>query len=391
MKNKWLAWGFVAAVAGAATAGTAACSGDDTSTPQDAGSDMNVIDDGVPDTGTDTGSDAADAGPARAKILVVHASPDVPPVRICFAVGTKSDGSDAVIAPFPPLPDKTEGSLPFPGLFPGTGGPLPDLGADLSQKVIVPYVIIASKVASDVAPADGGVAPVACDTLLQGDGGLTANVDYMKLPPIPSGTFMPGKTLLLAATGCLPTSADPNANVIACGADYDSTLGNVAIKIFDLDRIIADTQKSGAQVAHLSPKLFTGLLAGVTEIDAGSDAGVVYEPITPNNAPVNYAQLKPAPAASLSLPPASNAALVLSAVNPDGGAPIATFPVPFTFIYASTTGQLVGADQYFTANSNYTFVVVGDPQKAFLSDAGVDGYGLHVLAFPNDPPIPSYP
>ncbi len=381
------------ALSAAAGAALLSCDGDDTppATFPDASADVVASDVTTDAPDVDGGSDA-DAG-ARAKVILVHASPDVPAVRVCFAIGTKNDGSDAVLAPFPPLPDKAVGAQPYPGVFPGTGGTLPDLGQDLSGKVVVPYAVLASKVSTDVA-TDGGIAPVACDSLIAGDGGLTPGVDYIPLPPIPAGTLKPDTTLLLAATGCFPTAVDSKASAALCGADYDTQKGNVAIKGFVLDRAVADAQKTGTQAAHLSSQVqgllqggnATGITVGVIVADAGG-----YQPVTSNADPVAYGQIKPAPASALSLPPASSAELSLGVLDPDGGPALSVVDVPFASIYTATTGQTQGADQYFVAGANFTFVILGDPTQPFVTDAGVNGYGLHVLAFPNNPPVAKYP
>jgi phosphoribosyl 1,2-cyclic phosphodiesterase len=207
-----------------------ACDGD-TTPPSffDGGSDAttsDVVQDGPgPDVVTTT----------HAKVIVVHASPDVPTVRVCFAIGLQNDGSDGVIAPISPLPQT--------GLAPGTGGALPDLGVDLSQRALTPYVILASKITSSAAR---------CDTLAGDAGTLTQNVDYFVLPTIKNGTLAPSTTFLVAATGCVPSAIDPAADTTTCGASYDSTKGNLSLQIFTLDRVIGNTQRFGAQVAHVA-------------------------------------------------------------------------------------------------------------------------------------------
>src|SRR5262249_5301965 len=119
-------------------------------------------------------TDASDASIERGKVLVVHASPNFPAVRWCFAAGLKADGSDAVPLAATPLPDTGQG---FPQLAPGAGFVLPDIG-DLSG-VVVPYAIDATKIKTTIRPTT-------CAAILPQ---LVLGGDYQRLGPIPAGTF----------------------------------------------------------------------------------------------------------------------------------------------------------------------------------------------------------
>jgi hypothetical protein len=371
----------------AAIATIAACDGDDT--PPYTFPDASKADVSAPDATADTG--APDSGGPRAKVIVAHASPDLPPVRVCFALGAKSDGSDAVLAPVPPLPDAIVGAQPYPGLFPGTGSALPDF-ADLTSVVVVPYVIVAEKVKTVV--RDGGGALATCDALLSADAGLVAGGDYFKLPPLPAGTFGAGKTLLVAATGCLPAVFDPAADAASCGGDYSALLGNVSLTTFELDRKAVDAAKLGAQVAHLSPavqgKLQQNAPTGVTVGFANvPDAGTFYVPIAQG---VRYKQLAPQLALATPIANADLTALSVSVLDPDGGAPLATYVSSLASVAVASGGDLdASAAATFKNGANYTFVVVGDPSAPATFDGGANGRTLHVIAFPSDPTVPKYP
>lgn len=373
----------------AAAALALGCDGDDP--PPAVMPDASRADVAASDATTDTGGPDA-AGP-RAKVVVVHASPDLPAVRVCFALGTKPDGSDAAIAPVPPLPDRAVGAQPYPGLFPGTGGVLPDLGTDLSSVVVVPYLMVAEKIKA-VARGDGG-AIATCDALLSADAGLVAGGDYFKLPPLAAGTFAPGATVLVAATGCLPTVFDPSASAAACGGDYSPLLGNVALATFALDRAVADNAKLGAQVAHLSPGVQgklqqnapTGVTVGLTNVP---DASTFYVPIAQG---VAYKQLAPKTAFATPLASADKTALSVSVLDPDGGAaPLVTFAVALGDIAVASGGDPdASAGATFKNGANYAFAIVGDPSASAQQDGGPNGRALHVLGFPSDPVVPKYP
>ena len=391
MKKTWLRLalaGVTMTSLGAALA--VGCTGDDT-TPAvlpDAGNDQNVVDTGkdvtpIPDGGTD-GSVLENA-----KVIAVQAAPGFPALRFCFGIGLKADGSDAVIAPLAPLPDSiAKVGQPYPGLFQGTGGPLPDLGLDLSNKALTPYLLVAGNatVAGDVKP-DGGSAPIGCDTLIEGDAGLVSGTDFIKLPTLPAGTLAKGTTVMLAVTGCL--ASDPGGNA-RCGSTWNNTTGNVKLVGFVLDRKVADAGAVGVQVAHLSSALagFAGptvssYLVGPI-VDSGADAFVL--PQTQNQA---YGELKPATALANTLDNADTTAFSFTVNAADGGV-LKTIALPLATIVKFSTVVSASAGTYFANGANYTFVVVGDPTQAtFLDDAGTifNTKSVHVMGFPNNPKV----
>lgn len=362
------------------------CDGDDTpakTLPVDSGNPSDTLPPG--DSSLDVIA-PPDSG-AHAKILLVHASPDVPAVRVCFAVGTKADGSDAVVVPIPPLPDRINGADPYPGVFPGTGGAFPDLGVDLSTKVIVPYVIIASAVKDDVR-SDAGPPKLQCAELLGNGPNALPGTAYLKLPLLPAGTLASGKTLLLAATGCLPN--EPQGAAL-CGASYDAIIGNVALGLYELDtKVVASSTQVGAQLLHLASPVEGKLQAPMSASILGPDASIVNgEPITSS---AHFGDLAPKTAAVVALADPTHSALFVSIPNPDAGAPLANVAVPLPLVYQITTGESIGVDQYFKGASNLVFVAVGDPTEPTFLDAGTfNGKSLHFLAFPSDPPVKSYP
>jgi hypothetical protein len=343
------------------------CSNEDTPPKFFPDAATEASDDGASDAPVDSPSDAATS---HGKIIAVHASPDVGAVRFCFGIGLQNDGSDAKVAPISPLPSSPLG--------PGAGAVLSDLG-DLSSSAVTPYAVLASKVGSGVT----------CDALV-GDAGLAAGTDYFRLATIKNGIFASGTTHLVALSGCLPLAGDALADLTTCGPSYDATNGNLALDVFTLDRVIGNTQRLGAQIAHVaSPAagVWSGLY-GSTSVsaalhpqDGGADEIIVDS--------VALGALAPGSAASLAMPSVDDTSLVVSAVNPDGGAAPVQMSIPLPLVYEATTGQATGEKAYFAPGVNYTFVFVGDPRVAATSDGGAfNGYSLHALAFPNDPKVP---
>jgi hypothetical protein len=299
--------------------------------------DVTPIVDAAPDVSTAT----------HAKVVLLHASPNLPAIRWCFAAGTKSDGTDAALLDAPPFPAA-------PGQARGSGFVLPDIG-DLS-KVVVPYLIHASK-----APGSSK-----CAEVLGVDAGLIPGGDYQKLAPIAAGTIAGGKTVLLVAMGCLGTTFDQSANAQRCGSDFSPLLGNLVARAFELDHVTHDGQL-GVQVAHFSPPL--GAITGA--LTNAPDASPTFvAPIVPT---VRYGEVKPTPASAVIVPNFQSTQLRIDVLDPDGGNdPVAvyTFPLP--------------EDAGIANGANTTFALVGDPAL----DAGDV---LRMIAVPNDPVVPHYP
>lgn len=385
-KLTFMRLGFAAVVgcAGVAGGALAGCGGDDSTpaTTTDSGGmpDVTVTDSGGMDTSTD--SPVADAG-QHGKILVVHASPDLPALRVCVALGKKADGSDGSVAPLAALPDVAVGAQPFPGIYPGTGGAFPDV-KDLTGDNVTPYVILAQKIASDIKPTDGGVERT-CEALVGPTGSLTVNVDYFKLPTIAAGTFINNSTHLLAALGCLPTAMDGTANIARCGPDYVGATGNLAIKIFGLSRTPPTAGTLGADFAH-----FSGPFSGappIVPLMLNGDASV---PISAT--PVAYATVAPATPTSIPGVDPTSSQLAIAFPTADGGIGAVQASSPLLLVQKVTIGSTTPAN-YFHNDEDYTFVVVGDPAISAAVDAGsglptgFNGYGLHFLGFMNNPPF----
>jgi hypothetical protein len=229
--------------------------------------DVPELDDLAPvDASHDTGDadtidrdGSVDAGPPVAKILAVHAANDLPAVRICFAIGSKDDGSDAVIQPLPALPyddvdSKTKG-MPYPGVFPGTGSPIPSLGIDLESLAVTPYLIDAAALSKDVkSEADRRD----CTKILAS----VALGSIWKLPTIPAKTLKKGSTIDLVILGCkagvvgnsrsnCPYPNRPYGDIEADPANNGGA-GNLHIVPFSADRRAVDRTKVGAQFIHAS-------------------------------------------------------------------------------------------------------------------------------------------
>src|SRR6185312_3395766 len=154
----------------------------------------------VTDGGT-TDADAAPPAPVPAKLLLVHASPDAPAVRICVGYDNLSTGVSA-IQPIVPTPNNAQ------GVPPGFGGPAPSppSGTLQSQNISFYAIPSATLAAAGVLPNDAGstTGEKTCKDLLGStivagsdagtpDGGVTP----IKIGSVPANTFMDGNSYIV--------------------------------------------------------------------------------------------------------------------------------------------------------------------------------------------------
>lgn len=443
-KLTWIRTGIASVVLAGAGGGAFAvgCGGDDTNNaPKDSGvPDTSTLKDTgtTVDTGTDAGADVVvpPAAP-HAKLILVNASPDIGPVRLCFGLGKAADGSDTQITPTVALPHDLQqsptGAFLPPGIYPGTGGAMADL-ADLSTQAVTGFVIPASLIKNENADA---AAEANCTALIgatgQGtDGGaLTGGGNsllpgqFTKLTTIPVGALAHGTTELVALVGCLAQGDAGNEDLTAspakCGSDYTG-VNNINAKVFTLDRAYPDGGTTmGVQVIDLASAWAGGLgLVGnggdptalATALVTAADAAVI-API--NSLPITYPTQAPAASVQVNLPdPLSPLFAVQALCLEDGGCPgddggptgspllfipgASPFALPLALIgvLSNGTGQnAFDGGTYFGGGQNYAFILLGDPlypEQLGLPDGAAnpayDGFGLHIIAFPTNPVLP---
>jgi hypothetical protein len=443
-KVTWIRLGIATALAtiGGVGAIAAGCSGDDNTvtTPPGGGDSGTHGDTGVgSDTGTGSDGGLQDANKPdvvaakHAKLVLVHGAPGVYPFRVCFATGTKADGSDATVAAFSALPDAKSAPLPFAGVFPGTGGAFPDI-TDLSGTAITPFLLRADRIAAY--DSTMGANEPDCTKFIGTDGkGANADPnlklppeDYYPLPTIPAQTFLDNNTYLLSLVGCMP---DPNDagfgfNTALCGSTWTAATGNVAVGIGQLDTTTMVDGGIGVQFAHRSAPVeglpgmadTTALgqpgvnpvhdpasngvipaLNWVTMMDGGPEAGTVVSSqlAAVSSTPVKYSKSDVSPAQAFAfngtMPSDPSLMFGVGMVKADGGVP--TFapwpfgpatpggnPAPNTGDYYALglpTIQLLSGpvmDGGFTAGETYTFVLLGDPTKTIGAIVQADGGGV---------------
>ena len=320
--------------------------------------------------------------PKKAAVFVAHGFNEIGPVRICFAASEEAPpATDATPRPVPPLPAAGAGAQPNPPLLPGTGGFLPDLGNDLAELHIQPYIV---REASRLAALAADPQATTCDKLIGAGKPLVAGTDYYVLPPIPKGKLANEKTFVLVAVN---GSDDPPA---------DPPVGaNVGVIIKEVDRateIAAD--KAGLQFLNGSKYI----AAGVTPF--------LYRGASVDPSKEWYAGEEKVLADTL-LPAAAVAVEAINATTNGHGIKAnlgegendyfheregSLIPVKNWSDLSDSAGiQKDDEDNslYFQSGRSFTFIFLGNPAAGPINPATGDFKGPHFLVIPNDPVIPA--
>jgi hypothetical protein len=362
---------------------------------------------GYPDTGTPSGSDAAlaDGGGMPPQppptVFFVNAGPDLPSVRLCFAIGKGPPPAPSSVFAILPLPDRLASGQVQPGIERWAGAPIPSGLEDPSYVYLTAYLIPSAIIPET---PDGGVPD--CVALIGADatGGLISSLDYWALPATAPGTFHDGTNAIVLITGCLPAAADPAATVDRCGADYVTATGNLSAKIFSVatDGAFAPIGMFGAGVIQGSSVIDGTFGAFDVTSDAGQpppptpvesvwldavgiDGGPPFPP-SPLG-PVEFGTEVPPTMTAFFPGPNALDTLQLSIAVGDAGT-VAAYSASFADIALATIDASTAPDggPYFVGGEGYTFVVVGDPTAPLDS-----GLQPHFIAFPYHPVLPTYP
>jgi hypothetical protein len=425
--------GIATAVATLGVAGVIAsgCSGDDNNGPPapgpDGGSDTGSSSDTstpTTDTGTgtkDTGTTDTGPGGPGAQLILIHAAPGVPPIRLCFA-NIVAGKPTVVLTPAPDAPTPPQaGLMGIPAFPPGAIGAFSPVGSGVSVATyqIRPFLINAMAIANDVNfdggngvnTTDGGPEETCADLIgADGTGGrLKLGQDYWQLPDIMKGMLQDGKTYMLPIVGCV--GGDPGG-VAKCGSTFTDG-GNVNYGLAALDTTTpAPDGGIGVQFANFSsavvgeslvvgqlpdggPLLHGPASLGVVPsmVALQADGGITTA-IVGDGGPVGYDPNVITPLTQLPIDPAAIAAAT------DGGLPLFTaiftpggaggipdptqypghptfdeagaptgfelgdlFALPLNVVAALSqwSASATGTPPTFSAGQNYTFVLVGNP------------------------------
>jgi len=424
-RTTWIRVGVGGVILGGVAGGgvlAVGCSSDDsnvvnTNPGPDASGDHTVPPPNDGGNGNDATNDASDAatGP-QALAYLVHAAPDMPPLRFCFGLAGLPDGGSIVVTGgFHAAPDSVVAPFPIAGLFPGFGGPLNNDGFDLATINIDVFAIDATKIANNANDAgpDGG-AEIPCEGLIGPDGQgnatdaggtLTQGVDYWLLTTIPMGMLAHGTSWLAAVTGCLPTEPDASAALLC----PNGQAGNLGLSSWQLDNATAVAGGSiGAQFVQASSPwdnempVLGGMAtaAGFAIPNPAADAGDGSAPSTisvPISLDSPYGSIKPATLAAVpGVTYDGTSDFFVSSLTADGGT-VAVVGYPLPLVQALTWPTTPPTGAALANGAGFAFVFVGDPLASpfigpdggpLAQDAGGQFNGLapHVLAFPTANP-----
>jgi len=327
-------------------------------------SDAGAADGG--EVNTDAAADSGIGGPTT--LLVVHASANLFPFRVCFGDAPASTPPTNLL-PFPAYPDDPARPMPetnIPGVPVGGAALLPSL--PLAGRFLTPYVLRAE------ALDDGIVNETTCDRLFCGVNGVTTSCfnkgDYAALPRV----LLPvSGSAVLAVQGCPAQAiADLPGSAAQCGATYDPATGNLSALALPFFPPTGDGL--ALETAQLSPSF------------SGTDAGffLFVDPTLDASIPLALSSDPP----WLSTVPLSDAG-VLSAsfiALPASGPPVAQSLASVQYFQSPASDP----GTYFNAGSRYFTAIVGDATDAAApatlldgaANPSFDGHGLHVIAYP---------
>lgn len=334
------------------------------------GHDGSVADAGGADGG------ASDAGLGVSVLVAVHASPDYEDVRLCFGESSTPDATAVTFVPgVAPWPSDDAHPMPrsnYAGIAKGGGATVPSEIVG-SGSYVVPYIVRASRLATDAMPTlECGlrVGPQCSSTAH-----CLASTDYVQLPAIPWSSLARGGAQVLAIVGC-KTPGQPSCGTAQNGALHAALVPLAIGAVQSVDQI-------GVQVAHVAPALgsITARVDGVID-DAGA-MSLAYLHAAPGNGTVVTI-----PSTRDSLAWGTQG---ISIGTPgDGGLTLTT---SLADIQRVSNPSVLPSD-FFVGAHRYVFVLVGDPsvQNQLYVDGGLnpqfDGTGLHVVAISTAPAPP---
>lgn len=366
------------AACGAASASASGVGGEGGTPAPDSGSELDSTTtfDGQAESGTVDG--AADAAPPlQTGALFVHASPDLPDLRLCW----KIDGVDGGAAQYSNV------DVPFPSVTPAPASNYPAMPvggvaalADASSLVGSNLTIVGIPASAYFTLEAHQTPPLSCATVLgSGAGSIIGVIDTYTFT-VPAG-IVAGSTSVIALAGC--PANDANGSPARCGAGWTSASGNLHVDVLPLYPVSA----SGAGQL---PVQAGQLSAGLAQLAGDAGAVVSFGPqgaTTPIGVLTREGSWAPpgnAPAYLDAGTDPSNYGTLgfgVDVVGTDGGPGHLWMSLEQSL---ELIDPMMNPAVYYIAQDTYIVAVIGDPNGAhpFAPDASFDGTGLHILVIP---------
>jgi hypothetical protein len=335
--------------------------------PPDSGSASDVTvgdapgaDSGFPDGGVSPESGGADSGMVVTGGMLVHASPDLPDVRLCWKVG--DGGYSSTDVPFPATPNAPASN--YPALPVGGSVALSD---EQAGTMVGNNLVITAIPASPLETVEKGVMPPrSCSVLLDPNntGGSIIHVINTYDFDVPDG-IAPGATNLIALAGA---SGNLHVDDVQLTEVDSHPPGVLPVQAALLSPILAQ-QLGDAGVATVSFGAPDAMAPLTTLSGEGAIAPSTPSPLAVGDAGATYGEM----GFTVDAPGPSGA---------DGGAVHLFLTLEQSLELAQ--GPMVDPVAYYTQQTGYVVAIIGDPNGAlpFTSGSTYDGTGLHILVLP---------
>lgn len=363
---------FLAGLAVAAPLFTAHCA-DSSDASSDKGGDT------APLPGPDSSASEAQGEDGPPTLLVAHASPSLPDVRLCFARQDRPDGPKTLLDA-PAFPHASASPMPqanYPGVPVGGALAMPEVLTFDAAPYLVPYAIDASAVLNDV---DTNPNERRCPQMICTRTGCLGAAQYVELPAIDTRELGEANTLL-ALVGCRDGETDP----ARCGGDGKG--GAAPLRLVPL-RLPAPTATAGSLTVHLA-QLAPGLAVTDVHARAGGDAvGQVSREIQYLEIATDSPLTIPLPQSISGYGTTTLGVTYRTSAELDGGAET-DFGSTLELVQRLSS-PLDLPDEYFERPSAFVLLLVGDPAPSVpqlhAEDGGLNrdftGRGLHFVALP---------
>jgi hypothetical protein len=323
------------------------------------------------------GDDGGAISPPPTVVILLHASPSLPSLRLCWAPTDPTVPVDATALPFPSssaMPASNYAGIPVGGAVWAD----PTATQALATGGYTLYALRAKPIADSTTP---------CHELVcsgTGSGCLMPNADYWRVGALTPGQLRTGATNVVAIGGCLPLFDDPSASGARCGPTWSTASGNLHVDTISFyDTLAGDGGPLMVQAAQLSPGLAALEGAGATTLSFGTQDGGQIE-VARLHDEGDVEPLSPMP---LMLPttasPFDDVGFAVDVVGADAGA------AGHVWMSLAQAQELVLPQEdpttYYRLGGTYVVAVLGDPNAPHAYSAGgmpYDGTGLHLLVLP---------
>ncbi len=320
-------------------------------------------------------------------VILVHASPNLPPFRVCF--GNRPDL----------VPEPRTKVMPQSNVVGVEVGTAVHVGA-MHARINSPVTDAAPPPVFDAGPSDGAtfeggrpeagtaldaqriylfdearlrnLKDVLCRDLLKYP--LVEGKDYWQVTWNAGGVFLQPAVYLLSVEGCHAETGPPKLDTRVCGAGFTAATGNLRVTTFTLTPVQTRPDKLAAQVLVLSDAVRDAIGKAKSKVEFGELANKLQA----FSAEPSRTQITPPQPQEFSFPG------TVDSYGTHGFALTVGAAKPFTQTLAETqrlTAPLSLPQAFYRLPSNFVLLVLGDDTLAGRKDVD-PGLALHFLTIP---------